>query len=177
MYLSFSYLLLITYVHVHSDFSFSEHLLDLFHVITSLDCDNSSDLLRLQRFIHHRAYRKLGYRVLDFSERWGTSPIGILLENIDPTLKSTTFQLTLDRSFRSYLERFGLRPDAEQDSRSTFTINPTAATAAAKQSLTEPMILADVYSTYMYTDRRILILTSLSTAHCPPFLIPGIVQI
>lgn len=127
MCLSSAYQLSIAYLHVQSDFPFTEHLRHLFDVISSLDCGKPGDLLRLQRFIHHRAYRKLGYRVLDFSQHWGTSPFVILLQNIDPTLKPKKFQLNLDRSFRSYLVRFGLFPDREQGSKYSFTINPTNA--------------------------------------------------
>ena len=60
-----------------SDFEFREHLQDVFDVIVSLKEGCANDLARFQVFIHHRAYQKLGWRVLDFSTHWGKSPFAI----------------------------------------------------------------------------------------------------
>lgn len=80
-----------------SDFPFGAHLQDLFDVIASLrrpeSSDQSSDLLPFQFFIHHRAYRKLGWRVLLFSTHWGKSPFDIISDCLpDPNLKSESFR-------------------------------------------------------------------------------------
>ena len=44
-----------------SDFEFGEHLQDVFDVIVSMKEGCENDLARFQVFIHHRAYRKLGW--------------------------------------------------------------------------------------------------------------------
>ena len=70
-----------------------EHLQDLFNVITSLRHGDASDLRHFQYFIHHRAYRKLGWRVLEFSTHWGKSPFDIISDHLaDPDLKPASFQ-------------------------------------------------------------------------------------
>ena len=75
-----------------SNFEFGDHLQDLFDVITSLNLRDSQDLLHFQLFIHHRAYRKVGWRVLEFSTHWGASPFKIISNSLtDPELESKTF--------------------------------------------------------------------------------------
>lgn len=68
--------------------------------------DDPSDLTHFQRFIHHRAYRKLGYRVLDFSERWGTSPIAIIRKNLDPdSLEPSDFTFPNDPNLHTFIRK------------------------------------------------------------------------
>lgn len=76
-------------------------------MIISLNVDDPSDLLSFQRFIHHRAYRKLGYRVLDFCERWGASPIDILSQSLDSTMEPFTPQFNTEEvPFHNFLQKF-----------------------------------------------------------------------
>lgn len=123
----FSSITLTTYF---SSFAFEDHLQDLFNVIVSLDCNDPLDLHRFQRFIHHRAYRKLGYRVLDFSERWGISPIDIISENLDPaSLDTITFRFsTHNPEFHKFIQKY-LQPESlntcsASDSRPSYSIRP-----------------------------------------------------
>lgn len=89
-----------------SNFTFDQHLQHLFNVIVALDCDDPHDLRCFQRFIHHRAYRKLASRVLDFSTRWGISPIDIISANLDHTLTSKTFHFpTRDPAFHQFVQK------------------------------------------------------------------------
>jgi len=77
-----------------SDFEFGEHLQDVFDVIDSLKEGCANDLARFQVFIHHRAYRKLGWRVLDFSTHWGKSPFAIISDCLaHPGLESKDFTI------------------------------------------------------------------------------------
>lgn len=45
-----------------SNFTFREHLGHLFDVISSLDSQRPQQLLNFNLFIHHRVFRKLGWR-------------------------------------------------------------------------------------------------------------------
>jgi len=60
-----------------SDFQFPNHLQDLFDVIVSLEAKNPMHQARFQYFVHRRAYRKLGARILDFSTHLGKLPFDI----------------------------------------------------------------------------------------------------
>ncbi|KAE9384597.1 hypothetical protein BT96DRAFT_1007911 [Gymnopus androsaceus JB14] len=106
-------------VQSNNDFPFGAHLQDLFDVIASLrrpeSSDQSSDLLPFQLFIHHRAYRKLGWRVLLFSTHWGKSPFDIISDCLpDPNLKSESFQFPGGSSpFHDTLARY-VPPESTQ---------------------------------------------------------------
>ncbi|KAJ3738480.1 hypothetical protein DFH05DRAFT_1517335 [Lentinula detonsa] len=85
-------------------FSFDTHLQHVFDIFSYLSSVSGSEekrklLAPLQHFIHRRAFRKLGSRVLLFSTHWDRVPFDVLAKNIsiissDPDL-SKTFELTL----------------------------------------------------------------------------------
>lgn len=77
----------------HSDYLFGEHLQALFDIILSLNPSNLLDLVKFQLFAHHRAYRKLGWRIHEFLTHWGVLPFDILQNNIDRNLVPKMFHL------------------------------------------------------------------------------------
>lgn len=78
--------------YILSNYEFDTHLRNLFDVIFALGVE-ADNLLDFDLFIHHRAYRKLGCRVLEFFTHWGKSPFHILSENLDNTLESQRFEI------------------------------------------------------------------------------------
>ena len=87
-----------------SDFTFDEHLLDTFSVISYLRREKTladeEDRNQWVHFVHRRAFRKLAGRVKMFNTRWGDSPFRILIDNF----RKITFpaqQFTLSLSHRS----------------------------------------------------------------------------
>lgn len=91
---------------------FGKHLQDLFDVIASLDPKDPLDLACFQRFIHHRAFRKLGWRVHAFLTHWGVLPFDILSKHLDPSLPSKTFDFPFTSPhFHAYLEHY-VKPGA-----------------------------------------------------------------
>lgn len=96
--------------------SFEQHLQDLFDVIMALN-NQTVDLLRFQLFIHHRAFRKLGWRVHEFSTHWGKSPFDILSENPDAELKRKKIEFKYrDLEFHNLIQSY---VSAEPDMHST----------------------------------------------------------
>lgn len=76
-------------------------------MIVALNSKNPADLPRFQLFVHHRAYRKLGQRVLKFSTHWGRLPFDILAEHIDTRLKQKTFQFKYqDLEFHNLIQSY-----------------------------------------------------------------------
>lgn len=75
-----------------SNFHFAEHLRNLLDIIVALD-PGSDNLLEFDLYMHHVAFRKLGWRVLEFLTHWGKSPFDILSENLDPKLKTKIFEI------------------------------------------------------------------------------------
>ncbi|KAJ3738406.1 hypothetical protein DFH05DRAFT_1517555, partial [Lentinula detonsa] len=79
--------------------SFDTHLQHVFDILSYLST-----------FIHRRAFRKLGSRVLLFSTHWDRVPFDVLAKNIsiissDPDL-SKTFELTLPPAAHETVEKF-----------------------------------------------------------------------
>lgn len=72
---------------------FPQHLRHLLNVIHALRGDHLSDLSSFQLFVHHRAYRKLAWRVMIFRRRWGGLPFNILSEHLDPNLTLKNIEL------------------------------------------------------------------------------------
>lgn len=70
-----------------SNFTFSEHLQHLFDVIAILDPQETQQLLHFNLFIHHRAYRKLGWRVQEFVTHWDKSPFDFISAHLGPELE------------------------------------------------------------------------------------------
>lgn len=60
-------------------------------VISSLDPSCIDDLFSFQLFVHYRAFRKLAWRVLEFSRHWGQVPFEILFDHLDKDLASENF--------------------------------------------------------------------------------------
>ncbi|KAJ3732072.1 hypothetical protein DFJ43DRAFT_1154791 [Lentinula guzmanii] len=97
------------------DLPFDAHLQHVFDILSYLSSISGSEekgklLAPLQHFIHRRAFRKLGSRVLLFSTHWDRMPFGVLAENIsyissDPDL-SKTFELTLPPAAHETVEVF-----------------------------------------------------------------------
>jgi len=104
-----------------SDFLFGEHLQDLFDVIASLQ---SSDLAKFQFFIHHRAYRKLGWRVQLFSTHWGKSPFDIISDQLpDANLTPESFQLKGEHSsVHDAINRY-VKPVSKTELESVYLVN------------------------------------------------------
>lgn len=90
----------------NSNYGFGVHLQDLFDVIMSLDHKNPLDLVRFQLFIHHRAFRKLGWRVQEFLTHWGVLPFDILSQHLDPNLRSETFDFAVGPHFHDCIQRY-----------------------------------------------------------------------
>ncbi|KAJ3745403.1 hypothetical protein DFH05DRAFT_1487823 [Lentinula detonsa] len=97
------------------DLSSDAHLQHVFDILSYLSSISGSEekrklLAPLQRFIHRRAFRKLGSRVLLFSTHWDRVPFDVLAKNIsiissDPDL-SKTFELTLPSAAHETVEVF-----------------------------------------------------------------------
>jgi len=113
-----------------SDFLFGEHLQDLFDVIASL---KSSDLYKFQLFVHHRAYRKLGWRVQFFSTHWGTSPFDIISNHLpDPDLTSESFRLQgVHSRAHAAINRY-VEPVSETELESVYLVNSDNASSWLK---------------------------------------------
>ncbi|KAE9387912.1 hypothetical protein BT96DRAFT_947994 [Gymnopus androsaceus JB14] len=110
-----------------NDFTFGEHLQDLFNVIVSLMPSSSVDLMSFQLFIHHRAYRKLGWRVLDFLTHWGKSPFGIIYKCLaDPSLVMESIDLKIDpgSNLHEFIQdRITLQLSPETNSEPVYCVN------------------------------------------------------
>lgn len=108
------------------DFTFAQHLQDLFNVITALDCDDPLDLIRFELFIHYRAFQKLGKRVLELRTHWGQSPFDILANNLDTELTPKTFQFQYhDEEFHSLIQSY-VSPDpalSSSSGRPAYSVN------------------------------------------------------
>lgn len=86
---------------------FNEHLRDLLNVINALDGDVLSDLIQFQLFIHHRAYRKLAWRVRDFRTRWGGLPFDIISKNLDRNLERKNVELRYKNAeFHNFIQDY-----------------------------------------------------------------------
>ncbi|KAJ3779795.1 hypothetical protein GGU10DRAFT_381761 [Lentinula aff. detonsa] len=95
------------------NFQSDAHLQDVFDILFYLSCiqdrkHKAKLFLPLQKFVHVRAFRKLGFRVYLFSTHWGKSPFDILHENQstiarDPAL-TQTFNLALNPDVRDLVE-------------------------------------------------------------------------
>lgn len=108
-----------------SNLTFAEHLQDLFDVITALDCDDTLDLIRFELFIHHRAFKRLGRRVLALSTHWGESPFDILSNHLDPDLEPNTFQFQYhDTEFHTLIQKY-VHPDPALSSTSGAISKPS----------------------------------------------------
>lgn len=90
-----------------SDFTFEEHLQDLFNIITALNCEDIRDLIRFESLILHHAHRKIAWRVLELSTHWGKSPFDILSDHLDSELRSKTFQFQYrDPKFHELIQSY-----------------------------------------------------------------------
>lgn len=90
-----------------SNFTFEEHLQDLFSVITALNCDDIRDLIRFELLILQRAHRKIAWRVLELSTHWGQSPFDIIFDHLDNELPSKTFQFQYrDPEFHEVIQSY-----------------------------------------------------------------------
>jgi len=61
--------------------------------------------MEFQLFIHHRAYRKLAWRLLQFSTHWGKLPFELLSEHL-PSLPEKLFPITLPDYFHEEIAAF-----------------------------------------------------------------------
>ncbi|KAE9384557.1 hypothetical protein BT96DRAFT_1007955 [Gymnopus androsaceus JB14] len=112
----------LTYM-ILSNFTFGAHLQDLFDVIVSLKPGNSKDLKNFQHFIHHRAYRKLGWRVLDFSTHWGKLPFDIISECLAKSeleSKDFTFKEVFNNAIQMHMPS---RASSETNSKPVYCLN------------------------------------------------------
>lgn len=90
-----------------SNFTFSEHLQDLLDIISILHPQETHQLQDFTFFIHHRAYRKLAWRVQEFSSHWGQSPFNILSAHLGPGVHSMDFSITYrDQLFQELIRNF-----------------------------------------------------------------------
>lgn len=82
-------------------------------VISALDPQDPQQLLNLNLFVHHRAYRKLGWQVQEFSSHWGESPFEILSANICLDFEPRNFQFlhVRDEAFQESIENFRVSAD------------------------------------------------------------------
>ncbi|KAE9394521.1 hypothetical protein BT96DRAFT_943087 [Gymnopus androsaceus JB14] len=106
-----------------NNFTFGAHLQDLFDVIVSLKPGNSKDLKNFQHFIHHRAYRKLGWRVLDFSTHWGKLPFDIIskcLAKSELESKDFTFKEVFNNAIQMHMPS---RASSETNSKPVYCVN------------------------------------------------------
>lgn len=78
------------------------------NVISSLDCQHPQQLLNFNLFIHHRAYRKLGWRVREFSSHWGDSPFDILSAQLPLDFEPKNFQFlhVREAAFQKLIENY-----------------------------------------------------------------------
>ena len=90
-----------------SNFTFDQHLRDLFDVIDSLRNEHNIDLGEFLYFVHSRAFRKLAWRVLEFSTHWGQLPFLIFPVNGDQ-LEKKDFEIRLPHSSHAIFEVCGL---------------------------------------------------------------------
>lgn len=90
-----------------ASFTFSQHLQTVVNVVFALNPDDVHDLLRFQRLIHHRAFRKLAWRVLYFSTHWGYLPFHILGNHLGKDLppKIVLFK-SRDPEFHSTIQSY-----------------------------------------------------------------------
>ena len=107
-----------------SNFTFREHLQDLFDVVTSLRHGDASDLLLFQHFISHRAYRKLGWRVLEFSTHWGKSPFDIISDHlVDLNSEPASFQFPCQSSLFHQMIRHFVTPKSMTEQEPDYPLN------------------------------------------------------
>ncbi|KAE9384584.1 hypothetical protein BT96DRAFT_950459 [Gymnopus androsaceus JB14] len=106
-----------------NNFTFGAHLQDLFNVIVSLKPGESEDLKHFQHFIHHHAYQKLGWQVLDFSTHWGKSPFNIIFNCLaEPELESKDF--TFKEVFNNFIQmHMPSQPSSETNSKPVYCVN------------------------------------------------------
>lgn len=83
--------------------------------------DDSNNLLDFELFIHHRAYRKLAWRVLEFSTHWGEPPFDILVKHLDPNLQPKHF--TLNTTAQAVIQSFTIPPTSQSDLGLVYTVN------------------------------------------------------
>ncbi|KAE9394522.1 hypothetical protein BT96DRAFT_998434 [Gymnopus androsaceus JB14] len=84
---------------------------------------NSKDLKNFQHFIHHRAYRKLGWRVLDFSTHWGKLPFDIIskcLAKSELESKDFTFKEVFNNAIQMHMPS---RASSETNSKPVYCLN------------------------------------------------------
>ncbi|KAE9387914.1 hypothetical protein BT96DRAFT_947996 [Gymnopus androsaceus JB14] len=104
-----------------NDFTFNEHLQDLFDVIVALDNMVPSNISCFQDFIHHCAFRKLGCQVLEFCTHWGELPFKILSKFLHG-LEPKTIPVSAQKQFQTLIKvSYKLEPEPEMLSTSKTT--------------------------------------------------------
>lgn len=108
-----------------SNFTFHEHLGDLFNVISSLDSQRPQQLMNFNLFIHHRAFRKLGWRVREFSSHWGDSPLQILSAHLRLDFEPRKFQFPhlQGAEFETLIENYRIKVTG-RSSPAEYCVNP-----------------------------------------------------